>query len=351
MTDRARYPYCSDPPNSSAIIPLDKDTWTQASSPWATPRDCVWPIATNQTRNCNPDSDWTTHSCLLWQTCGNNYDAFGNPRFSSHLIMRSADYIEDLTWGYVGFNNIFDIFLNLFECLTMEGWTQYTYRLMDAYGAIPAVLYFSSFVVVGAFFLLNLTLGILADQFHESKVRATPYLPPRPALGSHTLHPPTARRGARAHGEAAPQYLAHRQHHALGQDDHRPPLGLLARGLSSASPDRTGLGVQPRALGVVRLAQPHAARARRGGPLPPLGDALCLRGLHHVPHLHQHRGPGAGLAPHGSRAGHAAGKHQFRAHSDGACPPGACAAPPSAVVLVCSPAGLPPLRSSAWRWC
>eukprot|EP00045_Choanoeca_perplexa_P018233 m.282974 g.282974 ORF g.282974 m.282974 type:complete len:1665 (+) comp17755_c0_seq4:1769-6763(+) len=56
--------------------------------------------------------------------------------------------------------------LTVFQCITLEGWTDVLYNMNDANGA-KAVnwLFFFTLVVFGAFFVMNLVLGVLSGQF------------------------------------------------------------------------------------------------------------------------------------------------------------------------------------------
>ena len=67
--------------------------------------------------------------------------------------------------------------LTVFQCLTLEGWTDIWYATNDAMGPefpwiyfVPLVV-FVSLVVFGAFFILNLVLGALEGQFAKAGLR------------------------------------------------------------------------------------------------------------------------------------------------------------------------------------
>jgi len=59
--------------------------------------------------------------------------------------------------------------LSLFRIVTFEDWTDIMYTAMDA---MPyAWLYFISFVVMGAFVMINLFIGVVLNNLEEAKLR------------------------------------------------------------------------------------------------------------------------------------------------------------------------------------
>lgn len=126
----------------------EEPSWTQSSSPWATPRDCWWPLDAEDERLCTGDSGSGKHKCehdprymneSEFRWCGSNYDAMGNPRFTGGVIegvewdaktlIGNATFVESLNWGYTTFDNIFVAFLSIFQSITMEGWSDILYQV------------------------------------------------------------------------------------------------------------------------------------------------------------------------------------------------------------------------------
>ncbi|KAH0628831.1 hypothetical protein JD844_010402 [Phrynosoma platyrhinos] len=64
--------------------------------------------------------------------------------------------------GITNFDNFFFAMLTVFQCITMEGWTDVLYWMQDAMGHELPWLYFVSLVIFGSFFVLNLVLGVLS---------------------------------------------------------------------------------------------------------------------------------------------------------------------------------------------
>ncbi|GLD95008.1 hypothetical protein PINS_up003633 [Pythium insidiosum] len=149
-------------------------SWTHDTSPWRHPRQCFWPIADESpAQTCSLDGV-SNRLCPAGQTCGSDYDAFGNFRFRhpreemDHYLLRAATHNPDLSWGLVNFDNIAAAALAIFQCITREGWTDIMYSLQDAGFNIIAVGYFVSFIIFGSYFMLNLTLAVIWENFSES---------------------------------------------------------------------------------------------------------------------------------------------------------------------------------------
>ncbi|KAI4827412.1 hypothetical protein KUCAC02_030807, partial [Chaenocephalus aceratus] len=60
----------------------------------------------------------------------------------------------------------------LFQCITMEGWTDVLYWMNDAMGLELPWVYFVSLVIFGSFFVLNLVLGVLSGEFSKEREKA-----------------------------------------------------------------------------------------------------------------------------------------------------------------------------------
>ncbi|VDK72353.1 unnamed protein product, partial [Dibothriocephalus latus] len=71
-------------------------------------------------------------------------------------------YWEGPNYGITSFDNIGYAMLTVFQCITMEGWTDIMYTTDDAIGDRFNALYFVPLIVLGSFFMLNLILGVLS---------------------------------------------------------------------------------------------------------------------------------------------------------------------------------------------
>ena len=64
--------------------------------------------------------------------------------------------------GITNFDNFGLAMLTVFQCITLEGWTDVLYDIQDAMGNSWQWIYFVSMVILGAFFVMNLILGVLS---------------------------------------------------------------------------------------------------------------------------------------------------------------------------------------------
>ncbi|KAJ8360973.1 hypothetical protein SKAU_G00174980 [Synaphobranchus kaupii] len=88
--------------------------------------------------------------------------------------------------GITNFDNFAFAMLTVFQCITMEGWTDVLYWMNDAMGLeLPWVyfvndsigwetpwIYFVSLIILGSFFVLNLVLGVLSGEFSKEREKA-----------------------------------------------------------------------------------------------------------------------------------------------------------------------------------
>ncbi|XP_065435398.1 voltage-dependent L-type calcium channel subunit alpha-1S-like [Chrysemys picta bellii] len=64
--------------------------------------------------------------------------------------------------GIPHFDNFGFAMLTVYQCITMEGWTEVLYWVNDAIGNEWPWIYFVSLILQGSFFVLNLVLGVLS---------------------------------------------------------------------------------------------------------------------------------------------------------------------------------------------
>ncbi|XP_041111363.1 voltage-dependent L-type calcium channel subunit alpha-1C-like isoform X2 [Polyodon spathula] len=74
--------------------------------------------------------------------------------------------------GISNFDNFAFAMLTVFQCITMEGWTDVLYQMQDAMGYELPWVYFVSLVIFGSFFVLNLVLGVLSGEFSKEREKA-----------------------------------------------------------------------------------------------------------------------------------------------------------------------------------
>ncbi|XP_033633746.1 sodium channel protein 1 brain-like isoform X2 [Asterias rubens] len=97
------------------------------------------------------------------------------------IVNNFTDCINlNYTWkvAKVNFDNIFSGYLALFQVATFEGWLEVIQASVDSrgpdmqpsYEASPiAYIFFVVFIIFGAFFTLNLFIGVIIDNFNELK--------------------------------------------------------------------------------------------------------------------------------------------------------------------------------------
>eukprot|EP00069_Balaena_mysticetus_P015171 bmy_22441T0 len=78
--------------------------------------------------------------------------------------------------GITHFDNFGFSMLTVYQCITMEGWTDVLYWVNDAIGNEWPWIYFVTLILLGSFFILNLVLGVLsgAQENAEGGVQAHP---------------------------------------------------------------------------------------------------------------------------------------------------------------------------------
>ncbi|CAF1504754.1 unnamed protein product [Adineta ricciae] len=81
------------------------------------------------------------------------------------------EYWKGPNQGITSFDNIGFAMLTVFQCITMEGWTQILYWTNDAVGTLFNWLYFVPLIILGSFFMLNLVLGVLSGEFAKERER------------------------------------------------------------------------------------------------------------------------------------------------------------------------------------
>ncbi|XP_055265075.1 voltage-dependent T-type calcium channel subunit alpha-1H isoform X4 [Moschus berezovskii] len=94
------------------------------------------------------------HSCINW----NQY----------YNVCRSGD--SNPHNGAISFDNIGYAWIAIFQVITLEGWVDIMYYVMDAH-SFYNFIYFILLIIVGSFFMINLCLVVIATQFSETKQR------------------------------------------------------------------------------------------------------------------------------------------------------------------------------------
>ncbi|XP_071748883.1 muscle calcium channel subunit alpha-1 isoform X29 [Lepeophtheirus salmonis] len=98
--------------------------------------------------------------------CGGNY------KCDEEAGYVCREYWEGPNFGITNFDHFGLSMLTVFQCITLEGWTDVLYWVQDAMGSSWQFIYFVSMVVLGAFFVMNLILGVLSGEFSKEREKA-----------------------------------------------------------------------------------------------------------------------------------------------------------------------------------
>ncbi|XP_045525614.1 muscle calcium channel subunit alpha-1-like isoform X1 [Pieris brassicae] len=82
------------------------------------------------------------------------------------------DYWVGINFGITNFDNIGYAMLTVFQCITLEGWTDIMYAIADVKGNTWVWIYFVTLVIFGNFFVMNLILGVLSGEFSKEREKA-----------------------------------------------------------------------------------------------------------------------------------------------------------------------------------
>ncbi|CAB4041642.1 voltage-dependent N-type calcium channel subunit alpha-1B-like, partial, partial [Paramuricea clavata] len=110
---------------------------------------------------------------LLNRPCGDEGGRTCGPGERCEYINSRAEW-PGPHYGITSYDHIFLAMLTVFQCVTMEGWTDIMYISFDAreyeYGVVTSMLYIS-LLIIGSFFMLNLILGVLSGEFAKERER------------------------------------------------------------------------------------------------------------------------------------------------------------------------------------
>ena len=84
----------------------------------------------------------------------------------------ACDYLSNPNYGITSFDSLPWAMVSLFQAISLEGWVDMMYQLMDGYG-MWVVIYFILLVLVGAIIVMNLFLAVLCDNFEMADDAAT----------------------------------------------------------------------------------------------------------------------------------------------------------------------------------
>ncbi|XP_052745242.1 voltage-dependent calcium channel type D subunit alpha-1-like isoform X1 [Bicyclus anynana] len=82
------------------------------------------------------------------------------------------EYWNGPNFGITNFDNIGYSMLTVFQCITLEGWTDIMYAIANVKGNTWVWIYFITLVIFGNFFVMNLILGVLSGEFSKEREKA-----------------------------------------------------------------------------------------------------------------------------------------------------------------------------------
>ncbi|TGZ59092.1 hypothetical protein CRM22_009264 [Opisthorchis felineus] len=127
----------------------------------------IWPLTDNPTEL--PNTIPNAPGLVPCQPQDNNSRQVG--AFNCPAGFTCKGYWEGPNYGITSFDNIGYAMLTVFQCITMEGWTDVLYMTNRAYGPRFNWIYFIPLIVIGAFLLINLVLGVLSGEFAKERER------------------------------------------------------------------------------------------------------------------------------------------------------------------------------------
>ncbi|XP_066560959.1 voltage-dependent T-type calcium channel subunit alpha-1G isoform X3 [Amia ocellicauda] len=108
-------------------------------------------------------------TCLLDSSAYNNTDNTTCVNWNQYYTNCSAGDVNPFK-GAINFDNIGFAWIAIFQVITLEGWVDIMYFVMDAH-SFYNFIYFILLIIVGSFFMINLCLVVIATQFSETKQR------------------------------------------------------------------------------------------------------------------------------------------------------------------------------------
>ena len=81
--------------------------------------------------------------------------------------------------GATSFDNVFDALVNIFQAVSLEGWSSQMHQLSVSVPGV-AIAYYITLVVFGSFFVVNLYDTQPQLQPHQSHLRRSPHVCPPP---------------------------------------------------------------------------------------------------------------------------------------------------------------------------
>uniref|UniRef100_A0A6I8NW22 Voltage-dependent T-type calcium channel subunit alpha-1G n=1 Tax=Ornithorhynchus anatinus TaxID=9258 RepID=A0A6I8NW22_ORNAN len=325
---------CFLPENFSLPLTVDLERYYQTENEDESPFICSQPRE-NGMRSCRsvpllreeglPCSlDLGAYNSSTNTTCVNWNQYYTNCSAGEHNPFKGA----------INFDNIGYAWIAIFQVITLEGWVDIMYFVMDAH-SFYNFIYFILLIIVGSFFMINLCLVVIATQFSETKQRESQLMKEQRARflsNASTLasfsEPGSCyeellkyvvyvlRKGARRLAEVSRLLRAGRRerrrprrrpqasvHHLIHHHHHHHHHYHLGNGSPRTSPELGDVEPDP-SPGPGRLTLPAAPSAPAPPAHPPGGGAESVHSVYHADcHFEPVRRSASGPGPEGPGGG------------------------------------------------
>ncbi|XP_042623709.1 voltage-dependent T-type calcium channel subunit alpha-1G-like isoform X9 [Cyprinus carpio] len=161
---------CFLPENFSLPTSLDLHNYYHTENDDENPFICSQPRE-NGMRLCTsiPTLHEEGRQCQLDMAAYNSTDNTTCVNWNKYYTNCSAGEANPFK-GAINFDNIGYAWIAIFQVITLEGWVDIMYFVMDAH-SFYNFIYFILLIIVGSFFMINLCLVVIATQFSETKQR------------------------------------------------------------------------------------------------------------------------------------------------------------------------------------
>ncbi|EQC33495.1 hypothetical protein SDRG_09004 [Saprolegnia diclina VS20] len=142
---------------------------------WNIRANCFWPLDSGlpMPQLCSSSGG---RACSVTQTCGSNFDAYGNARFFdiagpllNFSIMSEPTFNANLNYGLTNFDNLGNTLMVILQVVTASGWMALTETAQWVGNPALAAIYFNLLLIIGMCFLLQLNMAVLFTEFEKAK--------------------------------------------------------------------------------------------------------------------------------------------------------------------------------------
>ncbi|XP_041673363.1 voltage-dependent T-type calcium channel subunit alpha-1I [Cheilinus undulatus] len=182
--------------------------------------------------------------------------------------------------GAVNFDNIGYAWIAIFQVITLEGWVDIMYYVMDAH-SFYNFIYFILLIIVGSFFMINLCLVVIATQFSETKQRENALMREQRARYMSNDSTLASYSEPGSCYEEMLRYISH-LYRKFTRRLQRIYSGWHSKRRKKVNPNGSGGGSSGGGNG-----HGHGSSRGCGGSGP--GNALWLRPIHNLLQHHQHQ--------------------------------------------------------------